>query len=597
MVMIVRQTPNIPTLVGRIASKLERKGFSNTTDLMDIPEKTREQIKVLLTQQEELQKLASTDDQKEAYGLELWNRDFVSLHSIHDYPGSKLEGAALQAHIWRALPDSRFKRFQEAFADEFVVPSFQIQNGVVKFNAEVSNLSVKGCLVRPDGIPDKFLQDLKICDFEEEKDPIKRLHMKRDAILPLKREWDCTQQIQRGNNRLRFVGPMNLEIQNTHYHGLDRADRSIEGKILYTRASNNGGKENGNFLPRKEVVQVFPDVYAAHRKTAHQKESYTGEFVELVSMQHQLEDLIRRINIFWRDPEVQQSLKVEAQELLEKFSAELRRCTGREKAKASQLIASAVGLRDSLGRPNVSASMARMVGAVNGLGKRLQEMHGKGGFNTQDQTMLMQKILGHEATLQSFCMRLKECDTLISQKNLALFKGGGSWQNRHSQAVGIERRGQFDPKSLERIHVAPFVVYRQKLSDLSMKFHNTLVYPDRGAARDNIVKMHVIGKFASAHSCLERIKLKLVQPGVDLLSIQKDLQQLCGLLSAREIAPDVIVDEYQEPFKVLESEIQALMKEFEMVQHGDASSQERSTSLREHLDRFDLEQMVQVLSS
>jgi len=308
---------------------------------VDIQTLTRYQcgrVQELLEDRAALEDLASTQNQREVYGIERWHGEFVRLRDIELPAGCRLDRERLAELVWESVPNSRFKRFQEAFCQphQLIVPRFELTAGnSVRFPgiADWNQLSLAPCLVSPDRISDDLARDLGLVSYDEEdeRQPVRRLWKKArpEAIGRIKKIWEATEPLQKGHHRLLSVQQPNQTVEE-RYPGIPGPAAENIGTILYTRERENGHR-NGNgqngHLPKQLTVQHFPGVYAAHRKTFHEQRVYQRETELLAGMLADLQTLNQRLNREWTRtaaPETKTALRAETQAMVARCRDVLR---------------------------------------------------------------------------------------------------------------------------------------------------------------------------------------------------------------------------------------------------------------------------------
>ena len=141
------------TLRDRNNAALDRTGYTPDGDFQQLTAPNRRLVQTLLTQRAGLEDLASTQQQREAYGIEQWHDDFVRLKDISPSNNQRVDE-------WDALRNSRFKRFQQAFshAHQFISPPFVIDDPRINFIGppNFNTMSLAPCLVSADKIPSSY---------------------------------------------------------------------------------------------------------------------------------------------------------------------------------------------------------------------------------------------------------------------------------------------------------------------------------------------------------------------------------------------------------------------------------------------------------
>ncbi|TSC57749.1 MAG: hypothetical protein Greene041619_994 [Candidatus Peregrinibacteria bacterium Greene0416_19] len=578
-----------PELFSRNTAALERAGYRPAMDLEALSARNRHRISTLLAARAHIEDLASTDDQREAYGRQRWEREFVRLGTIDRDQHLRSEGESLRWYLWNRMQSCRFKRFQELFClpANFIVPRFTTdERGNVDFDGkpQVQSLSLKPCLVNPDLIPEKLLMDLGLCDFEEENgNTVRRLEQKRDVIPRLKQLWEAAVPLQKGHHRLLAIREPSAEVR-ARYPGIEGPPSSSLGTILYMREDESGRngaakpawKPREPRPPRSFQAQHFSSVYAAHRKTFHESRVYEREIDQLTDMKEHLASMNGTLDAEWRTTTTashKASLRARAQELLQRCRDLLSACENRYKVQACDLLAAVSNLTDSSGRENISVTMSKMVGAINRLMQRFEEMFPKGGYNQQDQMVLQRQIREHETVLKMFRRGVTE--------------------------RGDDPSSPLRPEELDRIRLAPFLVYAGRLREKCETYNDALGNGNRDMVIDTLIQMHVIGKFQAVRTCFEHVKQFTLDPAhIPVQRIRDFVRTLRELFSARQIFPDRVVEAYQAPFDRLERSLQILDDGLSRCAEQDRDISRRSAlyrHLKEYLAAYDIEAIVRAL--
>ena len=282
-------------------------------------QKNSSRIQNLLTKREMLAEAAKTLPQISRYnrenGTRPWDEKYTMLRELDSHE-------ALEA--WRALPNCKFKRFQQAFCDgpwHYVVPSFErdtVNNSIVyPPELRLSALSVKACLISPDHIPDDLIQQLGFVDLSIHKgSPVSRLFEKADldnVIQRLKLLWDAAVPIAsnlsrpaKGNNlRFLIIAEPTEALQNI-YQGIKGPELDSLGALLSTRRHNRQVLEPEHALAKKYnpidehlTVSYFSNINTALRSTSHKQKSQKTEVRHLREMKETLRDLSHYIQTEW----------------------------------------------------------------------------------------------------------------------------------------------------------------------------------------------------------------------------------------------------------------------------------------------------------
>lgn len=565
---MARTTIEFSTLRERNNRDLERIHDAGDP-LGEVTDRQKQRIQRLLGKRAEIEDLASTQNQREAYGIEAWHRDFVRLRDLHTAPGTHHEGEALRNIVWKAVPNSRFKRFQQLFSHphQWIVPPFDIDtNGTVTFRdaPDFDGISLKGCLVSPDLIPDELADTIALTTFgpEDERRPERRLRKKHGDVQRLKKLWESTVSLQDHHHRVLEIAKPTPEIDQV-YGDVPGPDPEALGSVLYVREQE---QERG--AQRKLTVQHFDSAYGAYRKTLHEEQVHETEITALASMNVQVQTLIQRFDTEWRDPEAREQLIGECSSTLSECVRSLELCTNTYKVEARDLLAKAHTLRDSLGRQNVSATMARMVGVINRFSERYHEMFPKGGYNQQDRMALQRSIKEQEAVLWNFRKSVVEGAPVLSQENIALFNGHPMSDNLIAANVsGLLKRMNVHPRPLARVTVQPLGFYSRELQESYRDLEAALMTRDQTMAKQTVLRMHLLGKFQAVRSWFEKLKADMVDADhLSLGRIRAFVSALEELFSTFQIYPGEVIEDFRRPFEEMQAGLrglQALLSEYE----------------------------------
>jgi hypothetical protein len=553
-------------------------------------EDTRTEIGGLLDDRSHIESLASTQEQRESYGVENFHRDFVMLRTCQSDRNCPHEGEAFRNFVWSCVPHCPFKRFQELFCHEhqFAVPHYTIQpNKRLWFTRDTNfhQMSLAACQVSPDRISDDFAQNTGLCTFEESDSPLIRLEKKKKAIPRLKLMFESAVPLQKGHQRL-------LQVETPHPLTEKRygatVPRQAVGSILYTRENGNGNggevpKKNAPVAPRRLIVSHFTSANAALRKTAHEREGYDIEQVELLQLKDEIAALNRRCDREWRGQipvEKKNALVAEAQELLTRGHQLLEHCVHKDKRFADARMERCGEL---LTKHNVSAAMTTMVGALNHLGHRLEDVTPKQGHNDQDRITLQRHITEQE-------LLIKEV-----RRNIADAAHGynGDANITNATMLGIYAL------DLSRISLQPLRTYADRISEKLVMLDRALLKHEQDSAKQSLVQMHVIGKFQAARTCFEHIKLWIAEGRrVPVDQVQQFVGKLNTIFAKREVYPEMTIDGYEEPFQDMQNKLEGIQQN--LVQYAakpmtGEEHEEMEQWLREYLDTFDLEEIVKKL--
>ena len=610
--MSTLSTITFDTLRERNEQALDRVNYAPDVDISTLTAYQRRRVQQLLGDRTDLEDLASTQDQRESYGIEQWHNQFVRLRDLPQHPDSTLEGDRLRQHIWDAMPNSRFKRFQEAFSypHQFIVPAFNIgERNSVTFvgHQNFNTMSLEPCLVSADRISEKLAVDLELVEFDEndERRPYQRLQKKAqpEAIARLKKTWESAVPLQQGHHRILTIQPSSAAV-NDRYPDTEGPSNATVGTILYTREEENGRQQaqEQNDRPRQLTVQHFPSAYAAHRKTFHENHAYRREIDQLSQLQDDLRALNGRLDRDWkRDTSETEKgeMRTEAQESITQCRELLSACENKYKVQAHDLLEHINDLQDSSNKTNVGASLAKMVAVINRLQSRFEEMYPKGGFNEQDQMVLEAQIQNHERGIRRYRDNVQRNADVVHD-GLQLFNGNGlSPDQVDSQSRGVLRRMHIHPDDLKGIRLRPFTTYAGRLREKHDALDDALHERSLDASQDAVVQMHVIGKFQAMHTCFEHVKRYIIDgEHLPISRIRDFVHHLRELFSTYQVLPDHIVAGYEGTFQHMRDELERIEQGLEHYAKQDVDVSERTEiykRLKAYLEQFDIEEMVMEL--
>ncbi|HAS33980.1 TPA: hypothetical protein DCS34_01560 [Candidatus Peribacteria bacterium] len=507
----------------------------------------RQRLEDLAGQSAEAAALANPDDQIEAFVRERFDRWFRRLSAIDD--------PALRERLWRLIPDSLFKRVQEAFCRDYVVPSYHIiREERIHFDPrpQFDCIGPGPCLLSADLLCKETLKTLGVADFEPRMTTLERLQRKHDAIPTFKETLASTRQIDPNVGRLHVVVAPRLGEAS---YGKTGPRPEAIGKLLLFSEDVAGTQANGQ---RKQRMQVLT-AYSAYRKTHHEEACYESEVAKLERLKLRLGLQNRRLNTLTRDtpPDERGPVEEKTKEELLAVAEELATCIDVCKRLAyarldthTDLCAEVRGRRVK----NVSATMASMVGAINDLQRRFERTRPKNTANMDDRQIIHREIQQGEAVMDAYRTQLQaKAEPLMRLAQAAVFRppraGEGLFPDRN--ATGVERRMKelIDPKELEALLVAPFSTFARKILALHGELSPALEARDGQRFNETLVKMHVIGKMQEVSRCLERLRIALMTPERLLLShIHGSITHVRTLFEAFQVRPDIVVESYTEAF-------------------------------------------------
>ncbi|PIR49468.1 hypothetical protein COU79_04715 [Candidatus Peregrinibacteria bacterium CG10_big_fil_rev_8_21_14_0_10_54_7] len=597
----------------RNENALTRVNYTPEGDFSILTAYQRRRVQQLLTDRAHLEDLASTQSQREAYGVEQWHNQFVRLRDTETHPDSTLEGDELRQRIWDAVPNSRFRRFQEAFCHphQFIAPPFKIHEGNrVEFtgNPDFNVLSLAPCLVSTDRIPEKLAEDLGLVELEESdrSHPYERLKKKAElqAIARLKKIWESAVPLQRRHHRILAIQQSTTTV-NARYPSVAGPGEELAGTILYTREEENGREQAraATEPPRQLSVQHFRSVYSAHRKTFHEAKAYNREIDQLGKLQEELQLLNTQIDREWKKEtpeEDKDRMLAEARTLVARGHKLLADCENKYKVRADDLLAGLTELGPEKHKQRISASLSKMVAVINRLQSRFEEMYPKGGYNEQDQMVLGTHITRNERCMRQFRGHVQQ-NAPVLDNGLALFGGKPLTEPQvETQTTGVLRRMHIHPDDLNGVQLRPFTVYAHRLREKRSALGSALRARNQHGAKDAVVQMHVIGKFQEVRTCFEQIKQYVIDgEHIPIARIRDFVHHMNGLFSTFQVFPDHIVAGYEGPFTHMRDELERIEQGLAYYADRDVDVGTRAEiykSLKQYIEQFDIEEMATALS-
>lgn len=562
-----------------------------------------ERILDLLQQRAELEQLASTQQQREAYGIERWHRDFVRLATLlppTDYPYSKQR---FLAEVWKTVRNSSFGRFQQAFSDpeHWVVLPFEVDRGRIYLTPEnrqkLQTLSVQGCLVVADRVPDQLAEGLKLVDLSPYKrKPLQRLAAKCSLAVSdgIKMHWDEARLLDFNNPRVKIVSTPSAEARN-RYRAAPEVPNDLVGTILYYREQTAGIRRPAFRAAGGWLLEAshFRSTYGAARKNDHQQDSYDEERAKLAATKVDLQALNKRINKDWTrsaSRPLKDELKKLAQEKLLKAAELLKHCVNEFKVEAREFAAKSATFTDKTEKENVTVALSRMVPVITRLESRLSEIPQKASFSTKDRARLCEQIAAHEKILHEFRLDVKKASRLVAES--ALF-GPAEMSQAEVNRLADELLVLTDLRAarLKGLNLMPFKVIGEGWAAECHNFEISLRTRDRDATEETLVCMHVVGKFSEVVVRFEEIKgYVAVGARVPLQKIRSLVKELEKLFEERDVFPQHLVPQLVPFFDEMSTTIQAIGRGLDYYVERNLSLDERiqmDRRLKKYLDRLD----------
>lgn len=556
--MAIPANHTFETLRQKVSKEIER--ITDPTD-----PRQAERLLAAFAKEQSINAMASTEAQRERYRVitgRTWEQDFMSVREVRFMTIGGLTGDELVSNLWRQLPDSRFKRFQELFCapENWLIPRVSDGATGVSFLSanELNTCSVHPCLVSPDRIPNKLLQDLGLVTWPAvNPGPIETLKMKStpEVIEGLKAIFDATRSLKGRNQRIRVVEEPTVG-EGTLYPSAAMINPRTVGSILYVRDDGGADGERSGAAPvwraPQRLISFYPDSYAASRKTVHQTRGYNIEIEAVRTLIESWKALNTKLDAQWRagaPDSVKTALREELAGLIVHSREALAKATNLQKRRADEFFAS---IEDDLGKggKNVGAMMARMVGAWRRLERRNSAIPRKSGFNESDRLELrdMKKLM--HSRFDGVMKALPNAASILSgeiSRRMGTFNTRfASDEARASAAESVLRRMYIPVPALTVTNVRPFLAFANALRGAYSDLSTAIEQQNAADARQATARMTVITKLQRANEVFEKLREDTAAgttvPLKELLTAAKDLR---ALLNARDIFPRTRVTEFE----------------------------------------------------
>ncbi|MCB0354118.1 MAG: hypothetical protein KDD64_11355 [Bdellovibrionales bacterium] len=563
----------------------------------------------LLEERATIDRLASPERQIERYGAQRWQEEFIRLKDIADLPldhpqSHALRGTRQAAQVLKAIGNVPFMRFQRAFSDpeNIVVPSYSIdRNGAVIFECpDILELSVCGCLVDPQRIPEKLAEDLKLVDFTGDKrKPKERLFKLADpeTLDAFKALFDKMIPLSKADRAFRV-----LLLPASRFAG----DDPRAGAVIVT---SDEGRSRGRLSSLK--ASYFDDVYSSKRRIMHSSRGYSRETAELAQMEESVRSLSNRIQREWRDaPEVvKEVLREETEALLIGYKEMLERVQNVFKSEAADFMEAAHTLRDATGRLNPRKTVLQMNASVDRLKKRLFEICKKESVTQQDKLLIEAHISRAEQGFRGLRHRLERNGhialTLLSDPETKLFSGAEmSREEIVARARGITARLGIHEDDFSRVESRPF--YRSALAmrgEMS-KLSEALLSRDRNSAKQALNGIQLVLKVNAVIVGIEHLKEAAAQGQEVPISRLRDLASTLSTVldekSYYRVSPSEKQMALTEALAGIRTQVKRMAKA--LVEYAKTSlsvqrREELNTRFKEFLDGLNYDHLQTILCS
>jgi hypothetical protein len=595
------------TKFDRAISKAERIKHESEAPYLDLALKYREA----------LDGLVSTSSQVEDYRARFgaaWSDSFTPLQTFAKQAFFGLEGPALVNHLWRSLPNTRFKRFQELFCEpsDYAIPKPNLVAPCVQYPSRhnLNTCSLASCLVSPPRIPFKLLVDLGIVPEPKRKlTDIEILTIKSHpmVIQTLKAIWESAQPLAGNNHRFIVVAPLqDVALRNNPEAGA--LPESVLGTLLHTRENvavdrSKAESKRGPWVAPQLIPSFYSSIYAARRKTDHQTSSHQRESVSIGNLAVEWNELTTRAREQWRRDapvEVKQAIRDALVDLVARTRVQLESVSHHLKRQAAERFKA---LEDRLksGSNNITTHITAANAAVTRLEDRLSDVPFKSGHNTVDSAQLSRMIEGGEhafdmirnSLFQASC-RLRDQMT----RNDGFFNQRGlSEAERTAHANILLSRMGIRVDALNQVPaVRPLRAFEIAHRATYTELRNAVLDQNAQQASEAMVKLVVFSKLQRADAIFEVLRsLTGRSKAVPLKELRRHATSLRNLLDLRSVFPQTTVPAYQPTYRKLQRTVGTIVGGLERYDRRGMDLDERTqmySRLRAYLDKTDLEACV-----
>lgn len=565
-------------------------------------------------QREAFEKLVSTTPQmevfRERFGVE-WNERFTPVSTFSRQAFFGYEGKALVEHLWRQLPNSRFKRFQEAFCDpaDYAIPKPNLQAPCVAYPSRdvLNTCSLAGCLVSPTRVPFKLLVDLGIVTEPDRKlTDLEALAIKSDprVIQTLKAVWASTDPLARSNNRFAIVRPLRDDTSRYYPQARDLSN-GVVGSLIYTRENvaidrSSARNARGSWTAPQIIPAFFSNIYAARRKTEHQNSSYQLETTTMGNLAVEWNELTTRAREEWRrnaPQEIKQEIRDNLVRLVARTREELSSVNHHLKQRAAERF-EALEERLKHGSNNITTHITAANAAATDLEKRLVRVPYKSGHNTVDCEQLSRMMQDGEHALELIRNSLFAAGSHLrdemTRRDGFFSQRGLSQEQQTTQANIIISRMKIPVAALNNVPaVRPLRAFEIAHRTACTHLRNAILTQNAQAASEAMVKLVIFSKIQRANAIFEMLRsLTGRSEAVPLKELRRHATALRALLEARSAFPYTTVPEFQAVYRKLQRTVSTITYGLERYEQQGLDLDERTqmySRLRAYLDKTDLE--------
>ncbi len=574
-------------------------------------------LDLALKHREALEGLVSTSSQIEEYRARFgaaWSDSFTPLQTFAKQAFFGLEGAALVNHLWKCLPSTRFKRFQELFCEpsNYAIPKPNLVAPCVEYSSRhnLNTCSLAPCLVSPPRIPFKLLVDLGIVPEPTRKlTDIEILSIKSHpmVIQTLKALWESAHPLAGHNHRFIIVRPLQ-DAAHRDYPEAQALPESVIGTLIHTRENvavdrSKAESKRGPWVAPQLIPSFYSSIYAARRKTDHQTSSHQRESLSIGNLAVEWNELTTRAREQWRrdtPAEVKQSIREALVDLVGRTRVKLESVTHHLKREAAQRF-KALEERLKSGSNNITTHITAADAAVTRLENRLSDVPYKSGYNTVDSAHLSRMIEGGEhafdmirnSLYQASCRlrdQMTRHDGFFNQPGLSAAERTAHANILLSQmGIPVDALNQVPAvRPLRAFEIAHRAGYGE--------LRNAVRTQNAQQASEAMVKLVVFSKLQRANAIFEVLRaLTGRSQAVPLKELRRHAASLRNLLDLRAVFPQTTVPAFQPTYRKLQRTVGTIVGGLERYDRRGMDLDERTqmySRLRAYLDKTDLEACV-----
>ena len=596
---------------------LARVGYSVGVDLGSFPAGQQKKIEKLLGELRTLEEIEHTvrQGQIDFYGERAWQGNFTPLAQLEVAPGSRLREDSLRRVVWNALPDGPFKRFQELFVEpaDRIVPLVSIQwigGRQISFapNFDPKKASVLPCLVSPDRLSEGFLESLGLADFTDlERRPTERLARKAslEVINTLKRAWDGAKPLVERHFRVFVVGRNDPGV-DARYDSFPLPEPA-RGKILVVRRTveeePRGNLRGDHGLGGRDLqVQVYDSPGAVLRRIHHLSAGY-GRELEILKEIHGALGQVHGALSRWSelDESGRRQLRRRLTETVRAALQQLEDSVDFSKQRAHEILLKAT-LEDSRSRVNPPRAQLLLMRSVEKIISRLERARSKESFIKIDERAIEALMIESDYVLRDYQRIIVAAAPKLEQRHL-LFSPRIRPGEIPGQVRGFSRSLGLEPHDIRRLDVLPYREFGGALATRYGELSAALAGRDRDAAKDALIKMHLVAKLYFVAREIERMKIRIArEPETTLEGIRNGVAGALRVFdewdadagkATTRIFPERYVGTLDEPFQLVRDGLVALRNEVDVAGRlkfggnlSPVAESDRLRALRESLDQF-----------